>query len=107
MGPLECPASPRGWKDFQYEDLSYAAYSNPCIAEAVFVCMLSRFSHVRLFATLWTLAQQAPLSNGFSRQEYWSGSHALLQGIFPTQGLNPHLLCLLHWRVGPLLLANK
>ena len=30
-------------------------------------------SHVRLFATLWTVAHQAPLSMGFSRQEYWSG----------------------------------
>ena len=30
------------------------------------------------------------------------GCHALLQRIFPTQGLNPHLLCLLHWQVGSL-----
>ena len=30
-------------------------------------------SHVRLFATPWTVAHQAPLSMGFSRQEYWSG----------------------------------
>ena len=37
------------------------------------VCELSRFSHVQLFATLWTIAHQAPLSMGFSRQEYWSG----------------------------------
>ena len=37
------------------------------------VFMLSRFSHVQLFATLWTVACQAPLSMGFSRQEYWSG----------------------------------
>ena len=35
--------------------------------------VLSRFSPVQLFATLWTVAQQAPLSMGFSRQEYWSG----------------------------------
>ena len=35
--------------------------------------MLSRFSCVRLFATLWTVACQAPLFMGFSRQEYWSG----------------------------------
>ena len=35
-------------------------------------CLLSRFSHVGLFATLWTVACQAPLSMGFSRQ-YWSG----------------------------------
>ena len=42
---------------------------------------------VQLFATLWTV------SLGFSRQEYWSGLPFLLQGIFPTQGLNlglPH-----------------
>ena len=29
--------------------------------------------HVRLFATLWTVAHQAPLSIGFTRQKYWSG----------------------------------
>ena len=36
-------------------------------------CMLSHISHVRLCATIWTAAHQAPLSTGFSRQEYWSG----------------------------------
>ena len=36
-------------------------------------CMLSRFSRVRLFETLWTAARQASLSMGFSRQEHWSG----------------------------------
>ena len=41
-------------------------FSNAC-------CMLSCFSRVRLCATLWTAAHQAPLSTGFSRQEYWSG----------------------------------
>ena len=39
----------------------------------IFVCMLSHFSHVQLFATLWTIACQAPLSMGFFWQEYWSG----------------------------------
>ena len=34
---------------------------------------LSHFSYVRLFATIWTVARQAPLSVGFSRWEYWSG----------------------------------
>ena len=34
---------------------------------------LSRFSHVWLLVTLWTVAHQAPLSMGFSRQRYWSG----------------------------------
>ena len=49
-------------------------------------------SRVQLFATPWTVAYQAPPSMGLSRQEYWSGCHRLLQGIFPTQGLNPGLL---------------
>ena len=35
--------------------------------------MLSHFNHVQLFVTPWTVARQAPLSVGFSRQEYWSG----------------------------------
>ena len=48
--------------------------------------------HVQLFATPWTVACQAPLSREFSRQEYWSGSQSLRQGIFLTQGLNPVLL---------------
>ena len=39
----------------------------------VHVSMLSCFSHVRLCETPWTVAHQAPLSMGFSRQEYWSG----------------------------------
>ena len=56
------------------------------------MCLLSSFSCVWLFATPRTVALQAPLSMGFSRQEY---CHFLLQGIFPTQGSNP---CLLHCR---------
>ena len=36
-------------------------------------CMLSRFSCVQLCVAQWTAAHQAPLSTGFSRQEYWSG----------------------------------
>ena len=58
--------------------------------ETVKVKSLSR---VQLFATPWTVAYQAPLSMGFSRQEYWSG--LLLQGIFQTQESN---LGLLHCR---------
>ena len=65
-------------------------------------CVLGCFSHIWLFATLWTVAHQAPPSMGLSRQEYWSRLHALLQGMFPTQGSNPCLLCRLHWQVGSL-----
>ena len=48
----------------------------------------------------WTVAHQAPLSMGFSRQESWSGLPSPSPGrIFPTQGSNLHLLCLPHWGV--------
>ena len=63
---------------------------------------LSHFSRVRLLATSWTVACQAPLSLGFSGQVYRVGCYALLQGIFPTQGRNSCLLCLLHWQAGSL-----
>ena len=42
-------------------------------AKVLYTCILSRFSCVQLFATLWTASHQAPPSTGFSRQEYWSG----------------------------------
>ena len=67
--------------------------------------MLSHFSHVWLSAMLWTLAHQAPLSMGLSRQEYWAGLLCPLPGDLPPQGSNPHLLCLLDWQVGSLPLA--
>ena len=43
--------------------------------------LLSHFSHVRLFATPWTAAYQAPPSMGFSSQEYWSGVPLLSPGL--------------------------
>ena len=36
-------------------------------------CMLSHFNHLRLYVALWTVACQAPLSMGFTRQAYWNG----------------------------------
>ena len=44
-------------------------------------------SHVRLFATLWTVALQAPLSMGFSMQEYWSGLPFPSPGDLPNPGI--------------------
>ena len=49
--------------------------------------LLSRFSHVQLFATLWTVAHQAPLSMGFSRQEYWDGLPCPPPGDLPDPGV--------------------
>ena len=54
------------------------------------------FSCVRLFATLWTVAQQAPLVHGISQARILVCCHFLLQGIFLIQGLNLWLLYLLH-----------
>ena len=46
-------------------------------------------SRIRLFATPWTVAYQAPLSMGFSRQEYWSGLPFPSPGDLPDPGIEP------------------
>ena len=46
-------------------------------------------SHVRLFVTPWTVAPQAPLLMGFSRQEYWSGLPFPSPGDLPDPGTEP------------------
>ena len=51
--------------------------------------MLSLFSHVQLFATLWAVAHQAPLSMGFPRQKYWSGLLCPPPGDLPNAGVEP------------------
>ena len=51
--------------------------------------MLRSFSHVLLFATPWTVAYQTPLSVGFPRQEYWSGSSFPTPGDLSDPGIEP------------------
>ena len=58
--------------------------------------MLTCFSCAQLFATLWTIACQSPLSMGFSRQEYWSGLSCPSPGDVPDSRSNPRLLHLLN-----------
>ena len=53
------------------------------------VCVPNCFSHVQFFASLWTVAHQAPLSMGFSREEYWSGLPCPLPGDLPNPGVEP------------------
>ena len=55
-------------------------------------CMLNHFSHVPLFATPCTTAHQAPLSMGFSRQEYWSELLCPPPGELPKLGIEPAIL---------------
>ena len=49
-------------------------------------CILSR---IQLFASPWTIAFQAPLSMGFSRQEYWSGLPFPISGDLSSPGIKP------------------
>ena len=51
--------------------------------------MLSCFSHVWLFATLWSVVHQAPLSMGFSREECWSVLPCHPPGDLPDSGIKP------------------
>ena len=64
---------------------------------AVYTCP-KRFSHVGLFATSWTVARRLLCPWNFPGKNTGVGCHALLQGIFPTQGSNPHLFRRLHWQ---------
>ena len=72
-------------------------------------CMPNHFSCVQLCVTLCTVAHQAPLSTGFSRQEYWSGLPCPPPGDLPNPGIKPASLSLLHWQASslPLLLPGK
>ena len=60
--------------------------SLPCTLDA---CRLRNFSCVLICVTLWTVACQAPLSMGFSRQEYWSGLLCPPPGDLPDPGIKP------------------
>ena len=70
-----------------------------CLAEAKATSFLlcvctSILSHVQFFVTPWTIAHQAPLSMGFSRQEYWSGLPIPSPGDLPNPGIEPASLAL-------------
>ena len=62
--------------------------------------MLSCFSRVQLFVTLWTVACQAPLSMGFSRQKYWSELPLPSPGDLPNSGIEPASLMSPVWAGG-------
>ena len=72
-----------------------------CVCLCVCVRVLSRFSRVLLFVTWWTVTYQAPLSLGFSRQEYWSGLPCPPPGNLPNPRIKPDS-CLLRWQAGSL-----
>ena len=76
--------------DFSSRRNSYFFMKKNILISLLGCCLVAK-----LYLTLmtpWTVAHWASLSMRFPRQEYWSGCHFLLQEIFLTQGLNPHLL---------------
>ena len=80
-------------------------FSYPCVAEWLNAQLLS---HVWLFASPWTVAHQAPLSSGFSRQEYWSGLPFPPPGDLPQPGIESASLVhlFLRWQAGSLPLSH-
>ena len=62
------------------------SFSEVCLIE-VSAYVLSHFSRVGLFVTLWTIAHQAPLSMGFSRHKYWNGLPCPPPGDLPNPGV--------------------
>ena len=63
-----------------------------------FMCVWAQLlNHVQLFVTPWTVTRQALCPWDFQGKNTGVGCHSPLQGIFPTQCLNPCLLHLLHW----------
>ena len=80
--------SPRGHKELDMTERLHFHFHFIAYKASALVCMLSCFSCAQLFVTLWTIAHQASLSMGFSRQDTGVGCHVLPQGIFLTQGLN-------------------
>ena len=60
-----------------------------CVLPSSVQCsaVLSHFSRVQVFASLWTVVHKAPLSMGFCRQEYWSGLLCPPPGDLPNTGI--------------------
>ena len=69
----------------------------PVPLSSLHACMLSWFSQVQFFATLWSINCQASLSTGFPREKYWSGLPCPPPGDLPNPGIKLHLLHILHW----------
>ena len=81
---FECPVS-----CIELGLVIYLTYGNIHVSILFSQIIPLSLSRVRLFVTLWTVAHQAPLSMGFSRQEYWSGLLFPSPGDLPNPGIEP------------------
>ena len=77
------------WQTLPVKPPGPGLYFDYCFSLFVCACLLSPFSLVHLFATLWTGAHQASLSMRFSRQEHWSGLPCPPPGNLPHSGIKP------------------
>ena len=88
--PMDC--SPPGFSVhgiFQARGLEWGTIAFSDMLLEPTVSRVGHFSHVQLYMTPWTAARQAPLSIGFSRQEYWSGVPCPLARNLPHPGTDP------------------
>ena len=103
-------SSDQGIVAFHDSDLGAVLILSPaCSSACIFLnkylltylaaCLLSCFSRVQLFVTLWTVPARLLCPWDSPGKKIGVGCHALLQGIFLTQGSNPSLLPLLQWQV--------
>ena len=100
--------------DLGSADLGWAGLRAPAVvawvalfcAAGCVLCVQSCFSHVQVFATLRTVACGFLCPYDSPGKNTGVGYHVLLQGIFPTQGSNLHLLCLQHLQAGSIPLAR-
>ena len=84
--------TPLCYLTFSLHAIQHRGFSGLFCIYSYALCCIQLFSHVQLFATQWTVTHQAPLSMEFSNKNTRVGCHALLQGIFPSQGSNWNLL---------------
>ena len=83
----------RDWTQvFRIEGRFFTGWATSFFISALYILCTQSLSRVWLFVTPWTVAHQAPLFMDFPGRNTRVGCHALLQGIFPTQGSNPGLL---------------
>ena len=71
--PPRSPGYPLSFQRWEMQNVPQFLQLSAADMALLLLLLLSRFSRVRLCATPWTVAHQAPPSMGFSRQEYWSG----------------------------------
>ena len=77
------------WSVFRAYILIHCTITQPTITLPISMCVLSRFSHIWVFVTVWTGAHQATLSMGYFRQEYWSGLPCPPPGGLSNPGRQP------------------